>query len=206
MSAARVAFVISEHAGGLLPERTARYRQVELRLSQLARADVATVHYTELDAVAADATVLSGSFDPWSAHEESALDRLVEVLHAHEGPVLGICAGMQLLARAAGGEVATAARPIGPGFATIDVLDRSDLLAGLDGQISVWEHHTDEIRSLPPRFRLLARSAKCAVEALAADDRPWWGTQFHPEEWRADHPAGRTIVENFLRLAGIPLR
>jgi len=91
-------------------------------------------------------------------------------------------------------------------FAAVDVVDRSDLLAGLEGQISVWEHRTDEVRSPPPGFRLLARSSSCAVEALAADDRRWWGTQFHPEEWSVDHPAGRVVLENFLGLAGIPLR
>ena len=202
----RIAFVISEHAGGLLPERMERYRQVVDRLAQLARADLVTAHYSELDAVDADATVLSGSADPWSAHDPSALDRLSEMLRAREGPVLGICAGMQLLARAAGARVDTAERPARPGFETIDVLDRSDLLAGLDERVSVWEHHTDEVVSAPAGYRLLARSDACGVEAFAADDRPWWGTQFHPEEWSADHPAGRAILENFLRLAEIPLR
>ena len=46
----RIAFVISEHPGGLLPERLARYRQAEQRLSELARADIVTAHYTEVDA------------------------------------------------------------------------------------------------------------------------------------------------------------
>ena len=63
----RIAFVISEHAGGLLPERMDRYHAVERRLAQLARAEVTTVHYSELGAIGADATVLSGSADPWSA-------------------------------------------------------------------------------------------------------------------------------------------
>lgn len=206
MSAARVAFVISERAAGLKPERMARYREVVRRLSQLARAEVSTAHYTELGSVVADATVLSGSFDPWDAHDRSELDRLRASLLTHDGPVLGICAGMQLLAGAAGGEVAAAAQPTGPRFAAVDVLDGSDLLAGLERQISVWTHHTDEVRSPPPGFRVLARSPSCAVEALAAEDRPWWGTQFHPEAWSADHQAGRVVLENFLGLAGIPLR
>jgi GMP synthase (glutamine-hydrolysing) len=202
----RIAFVISEHAGGLLPERMDHYRRAERRLSQLARADVTPAHYSELDAVDADATVLSGSFDPWSAHDASALDRLSEALRAHDGPVLGICAGMQLLVRAAGGTVATAEEPTGAGFAAVDVLDESDLLIGLEPRIEVYEHHTDEVTSLPAGFRVLASSEACRVEAVAAGDRPWWGTQFHPEEWSAEHPAGRTVVENFLRLAAIPLR
>ena len=202
----RIAFVISEHAGGLLPERMGQYHAVERRLAHLARAEVTTVHYSELGAVGADATVLSGSADPWSAHDPTALDDLFGSLRARNEPVLGICAGMQLLARAGGGEVRTASRPAGPGFVNVDALDRSDLLAGLERRVSVWEHHTDEVLPLPMGFRALATSEHCAVEALAADDRRWWGTQFHPEEWNGDHPAGRLILENFLRLAGIPLR
>lgn len=202
----RVAFVISERAEGLRPERLARYRQVEDCLSRLARVDVTTTHYSKLGSITADATVLSGSHDPWDAHDPSALERLRGDLLTYDGPVLGICAGMQLLATAAGGEIAAAPKPSGPGFATVDVLDGSDLLAGLDEQISVWEHHTDEVASPPAGFRVLARSQRCRVEALAADERPWWGTQFHPEAWSDEHPAGRVVLENFLRLAQIPPR
>lgn len=202
----RISFVITEHAGGLHPELLARYRRVEQVLAQLARAEVETAHYTNIDSIASDATVLSGSFDPWNAHDATALERFHESLREHCGPVLGICAGMQLLARALGAEVVAAAPASEVGFAAVDVLDDSDLLCGLGPRITVYEEHTDEVQSLPPGFRVLARSETCAVEALASDDRPWWGTQFHPEVWNSDHPAGRVVIENFLRLAGIPRR
>jgi GMP synthase (glutamine-hydrolysing) len=206
MSSVRVAFVLSERAGGLTAERMERYGQVERCLAGVARAEITTAHYEDLASVEADATVLSGSSDPWASHDPSALERLRGELREREGPILGICAGMQLLATAAGAEVAAAARSTGPVFARVDVVDDSDLLAGLDGAISVWQHHQDEVLAPPPGFRVLARSETCSVEALAADEWPWWGTQFHPEKWSAEHPAGRTILENFFRLAGIPLR
>ena len=206
MSAVRVAFVLSERAGGLSAERMEHYRQVERCLAGVARAEIASAHYEELGSVGADATVLSGSYDPWASHDPAALERLGEDLRSREGPVLGICAGMQLLATAAGGELAAADQPAGPAFAPVDVLDGTDLLAGLDTRISVWQHHTDEVLAPPPGFRVLARSETCAIEALASDERPWWGTQFHPESWNDEHPAGRRILENFFRLAGIPLR
>jgi GMP synthase (glutamine-hydrolysing) len=202
----RLAFVLSEHPGGVDAEQLAGYRRVERRLGELARAHVASVPYAGVDRLDADAVVVSGSSDPWSAHAPDALERFRDALRAYDGPVLGICAGMQTLAVAAGGEVGTAAEPTGPAFARVEVVDGSDLLAGLDPAISVWEHHTDEITSLPPSFRVLARSATCAVEAIAATDRPWWGTQFHPEEWTDERPAGRVVLESFLRLAGVPLR
>jgi gamma-glutamyl-gamma-aminobutyrate hydrolase PuuD len=29
------------------------------------------------------------------------------------------------------------------------------------------------------------------------------GTQFHPEYWTDEHPAGRTLIANFLTWAGL---
>ena len=202
----RLRLVVSEQRGGLTPETEARYGRAVRRLAELACADVASSHYADGDACDADALVLSGSYDPWSAHDPAELERLDERLRAFDGPVLGVCAGMQTLVRAAGGEIAATAAPIPEGFAGVDVVDASDLLAGLGAHIHVFEHHSDEVRALPDGFRVLARSETCRVEAVAADDRPWWGTQFHPEEWSAEHPAGRAVLENYLRLAGIAVR
>jgi GMP synthase (glutamine-hydrolysing) len=196
-------FVISERAGGLQPERMERYRDIRRRLSKLSHTAVTMAQYEELDQLDADVLVLSGSYDPWSEHDPEALEQLGQQLRSFDGPVLGICAGMQVLVRAAGGVVATAPKPTPAGFAAVDVLDDSDLLRGLDRQGDLYEHHTDEVTELPPGFRVLASSAACRVEAVAATDRRWWGTQFHPERWDGDHPAGRRVIENFLRLAGI---
>ena len=94
ISSVRVAFVLSERAEGLSPERMEKYRRVEQCLAGVARAEVTTTHYGELASVTADATVLSGSTDPWASHDPAALERLRHDLRAHSGPILGICAGM----------------------------------------------------------------------------------------------------------------
>ena len=202
----RLSFVISEHPGGLRPDRMEQYEWTAQRLATLARADIETVQYTEVDSFTADAVVLSGSYDPWQLHAPEELERLREVVRAYDGPVLGICAGMQLQVEAGGGSVATADRPTEAGFGTVDVVGDPDLFRGLSPQISVFEHHTDEVVSLPEGFEVVARSAACAVEAIGAREGRWWGTQFHPERWSPEHPAGRTIMQNFLELSGIPLR
>ena len=202
----RLGFVISEHRGALGSEPMARYKRAVQRLSELAHAEISTSHYTDADALDADAIVLSGSYQPWNAHDPEELERLDEALRAFDGPVLGICAGVQTLVRAAGGTISPAASPTPEGFAAIDVVDGSDLLCGLPSSVDVFHKHSDEISDVPAGFRVLATSETCAVEAVAADDRAWWGTQFHPEEWTAEHPAGRTILINFLRLAVIGMR
>lgn len=197
-----VLLVITEHSGGLTPGRLEGYEAIRLRLSSLVDAPVESIPYEEVEALDADAVVLSGSYDPWAAHDPARLGRFGARLLEYQGPVLGICGGMQLQALAAGGRVDTAARPA-QGFATVDVVDGDDLLAGLGSSFEAFAHHGDEVVAAPPGFRVLARSDACAIEAFAAVDRPWWGTQFHPERWDAARPAGRAVLARFFELAGI---
>jgi GMP synthase (glutamine-hydrolysing) len=114
--------------------------------------------------------------------------------------VLGICAGMQLLVEAAGGRVGAAAQPE-LGFDRIDVVDDSDLLSGLPAQATVFQSHTDEVISLPPGIRVLASSPRSAIQAVAAEEQGFWGTQFHPELSTSEHPAGLKVLRNFFELA-----
>jgi len=201
----RILFVLTERTGGLTLERRERYEVTRARIASIAGAVVEMAPYEAVEAPTADAVVLSGSADPWATHHQRALGRFYEELRRYPGPVLGICAGMQMLVRAQGGVVGTASRPT-RGYATVDVVDDSDLLAGLAPRFAAFQSHDDEVTRLPAAFRVLASSRRCAVEAIAADNRPWWGTQFHPEAWDRDHPAGRAVVERFLALAGIPSR
>ena len=196
----RILFVITEHEGGLTPERSSRYDAVRARIASLTAAAVDSEPYWAIESVTADALILSGSADPWAMHDPHALERFYDVLRRFPGPVLGICAGMQMLVRAVGGIVSTSARET-RGFASVEVLDDSDLLADTAGAIEVFESHGDEVSVLPPGFRVLATSHSCRVEALAAHDRPWWGTQFHPEAWDVEHPDGRDLLARFLQLA-----
>ncbi len=198
----QVLFVITEHEGALTEERLGQYEAVRDRLASLTSASVVSARYEKLDAIEADAVVLSGSYAPWATHDQARLDRFVALLPSYAGPMLGICAGMQMQVRAAGGAIGRARRP-SRGFNPVDVADDSDLLEGLGPRFEVLAHHDDEVTTLPPGFRVLASSDECAVEAIAATDRPWWGTQFHPEQWDDEHPAGRTILKRFLALAGL---
>lgn len=172
------------------------------RIESTLGAELESLPYDEVEAPTAEALVLSGSTDPWAIHHQRSLGRFYEELRRYPGPVLGICAGMQMLVRARGGVVAPASKAT-RGFGEIDVLDDSDLLAGLAPRFDAYSSHEDEVTRLPSEFRILASSDACAVEAVAAVDRPWWGTQFHPEAWDDDHPAGRAVVQRFAELAGM---
>lgn len=109
-------------------------------------------------------------------------------------PILGICYGLQLIARALGGRVEPGdQREFGR--ASAKVVAPCPLFDGLPGDFQVWMSHGDRVVELPRGFQSLARSG--AVIAAAADaQRGIWGLQFHPEVVHTQH--GSRILRNFL--------
>jgi len=116
-------------------------------------------------------------------------------------PVLGICYGMQLIARDLGGElVASAHREFGA--AALEVTAPSPLLGGVAGRTRAWMSHGDTVAAPPPGFAILARTANCAVAAMGDAARRIYGVQFHPEVVHTE--AGKAVIANFLHeIAGI---
>jgi len=93
-------------------------------------------------------------------------------------PVLGICLGAQLLARALGAEVRLGERPE-VGFAPVEVSDPDDpVLGGLAPSAEVLHWHGD-VFELPPGARSLASSEWTEHQAFRAGNA--WGVLFHPE-------------------------
>ncbi len=112
-------------------------------------------------------------------------------------PLLGICYGMQLIARLVGGEV-KGARAREYGRAEIEVLDPDDLFDGFEpGERStVWMSHGDRVEAPPSGFVVLATTETIPVAAFRASERPIFGVQFHPEV--AHTARGGEIISNFL--------
>jgi GMP synthase (glutamine-hydrolysing) len=180
----------------------ARWRErLRRRLELASGRPVEVVHYLDAGGLGdAHAIVLSGSSAPWAAHDPGALERLGEAVGASERPVLGICAGMQLLGRFAGGSIAHAPEPE-IGELEVRVAEPDGLLRGIGPRPRVFQYHFDELIEAPYGFRVLASSDRCRVQALASEERGWWGTQFHPESYRSANPAGARILRTFFELA-----
>jgi GMP synthase (glutamine-hydrolysing) len=117
-------------------------------------------------------------------------------------PILGICYGLQLMARDLGGTLAPLAhREYGPAKLVVDARE-SPLLATVPTESRAWMSHGDSVTEVPPGFRPLAHTDRCAVAAMGDERRSIYAVQFHPEVFHTD--AGKTVFQNFLHeIAGI---
>jgi GMP synthase (glutamine-hydrolysing) len=136
--------------------------------------------------------ILSGG--PASVYEQGAPPLDPELLELGV-PVLGICYGMQLLARELGGRV-EGAEGGEFGRSQLTVHTPGQLLAGTPAEQSCWMSHRDTVFSAPPGFTPLASSTASPVAAFESRDRGMYGIQFHPEVVHT--PYGQQVLMNFL--------
>jgi len=151
-------------------------------------------HKASLDRIRGEAlsgVILTGG--PDSVYAEGAKTCLPEVFSLGV-PVLGICYGMQYLAKVFGGRIDRAAvREYGR---TEIEFSPHPLFEGVTNHI-VWMNHNDAVLAPPPGFVPIARTANCPVAAFADDAHKLYGIQFHAE---VNHtPDGPKIIKNFLR-------
>jgi GMP synthase (glutamine-hydrolysing) len=144
------------------------------------------------------ALVLSGG--PASVYAEGAPD-VDPRLFALGVPTLGICYGMQLMARDLGGAVAhTGVSEFGK---TELAASESELFRHLPPEQSVWMSHRDSVTAPPAGARVTASSPTTPIAAFEDAARGLYGVQFHPEVVHTPH--GQEILQTFLyEIAGAP--
>lgn len=114
---------------------------------------------------------------PWLPDERVYVRRAVNAGQ----PVIGLCLGSQLLARALGAEATkNPVKEIGWGLVTLtDVGRRDPLFDGCEPLLPVFQWHGDTF-ALPGGAELLATSTLCAHQAFRYGERVY-GLQFHVE-------------------------
>ncbi len=152
--------------------------------------------------------ILSGS--PHSILEDPpfvpGVEATLRSAHDRGIPMLGICYGSQLLARAllGPGHVRRNAAGLEVGWLPVDVTsEHGGWFAGLPRPFHAWQYHYDEVCDLPDDFAVLASTRQCAVQAWASERRKLLGMQFHPELDARDGNALFRLSRNALRREGV---
>lgn len=224
-----IVFVDYEHADGrstpwgekVLAART----WITYRLEDLSGLPCHLVRYDHVDAgllrrLDAKAVFISGNgTDPWR-YDQQALEPLRGIVRDAAQPIFGFCGGFQCIAQTLdvplspisvdASTPAELLRPFGTDAAGNEkqgeagyhpiALEADHPLVGDLGPDPVFRHaHYLQVPSLPDGFRTLASSPVTPIQMAVSDERRMVGTQFHPEYYTNEHPAGRVMIENFLR-------
>ncbi|MGB8622269.1 MAG: glutamine-hydrolyzing GMP synthase [Paracoccaceae bacterium] len=153
-----------------------------------------------LKELAPRAVILSGG--PASVIDEGS-PRPPEAVFELGVPVLGICYGQQVMMHMLGGKVLRGHGTAEFGRAYVSPgEERIDLLTGwfLEGREQVWMSHGDHVSEIAPGFSVYGTSPNAPFAITADLSRNFYAVQFHPEVHHT--PNGKTLYENFVRLAG----
>lgn len=134
------------------------------------------------------AIILSGG--PSSVYDPGApvLPRgFLDYQAKHRFPVLGICYGMQLLAKELGGSVEKA---------HVREYGRTEIIGDCDTRTMVWMSHGDEVKKLPPGFESVSKTTTGTIAAMFNDEKRIYGLQFHPEVTHTEN--GTVFLKQFL--------
>ena len=115
-------------------------------------------------------------------------------------PVLGICYGLQLIAKLFGGTIKSASKKREFGRATLLKKNKSLLTKkffNLNNQ-SVWMSHQDAVFKLPKKFKTVASTKASRLAIIENSKAKIYGIQFHPEVTHTEN--GIRIFKNFLFL------
>ncbi len=149
--------------------------------------------------------VLSGGPESVTANDGlKAPDYVFDSVFDGKVPVLGICYGMQAMAKQLGGEVESSDKSEF-GYARVNLIKANSLIGELaDGleedrpYLDVWMSHGDKVVTVPPGFEVTGSSDNSDIAAMVDEDRQFYGLQFHPE---VNHTLqGAAILDRFVKV------
>ncbi len=191
-----VVFEHSELTGSLRLGEVLRDLGHRLRVIKLHRGDPLPIDLDDVDGVITCGGGSSANDEqlPWLTGEMEYLRRAAE----GDLPVVGLCLGSQILARALGGSVGSLDGGIELGWHPVKLspVGREDPLhAGIAWSSYQPHWHREEVNELPPGARVLASSERCKIQTWSLGLRTY-GFQYHPEiredsldVWAEDEPA-----------------
>ena len=175
-----------------------QYTQVIARRIRECKVYSTIIHYNTPASVIAEMNpagiILSGGPSSVYAKDAPLPDRAVFDLDL---PVLGVCFGLQLMAKFLNGKVERGQkREYGKGTLRVKKT-QCRLFDGLPRELQVWNSHGDKLTKLPDDFKAVATTENSGFAAIENAKARFYGLQFHPEV--AHTPKGKKIISNFVR-------
>ena len=111
-------------------------------------------------------------------------------------PILGICYGLQLIAKMFGGKIKPSKNRREFGRADLYKKQSSLLTKNfLNMKRTVWMSHEDAVVKLPKNFKTIASTKDSKLTIIENSKEKIYGVQFHPEVTHTEN--GRQIFKNF---------
>jgi GMP synthase-like glutamine amidotransferase len=211
----------------LWEQSRARLLKIKYRLEDISGEPCLIIRYDKVNPeqatdVSPSAIVVSGCFTDYMHYDPQMLAGLRALYQHPPRPIIGFCAGMQLMAETHGAtlgpigafpsampppDLLPTPTPYPPdmahetGFLSVEITESEHpLLAGLPTTPTVYQIHYWEIKDLPVTFETLAQSEITPIQIIAHRTLPLFGTQFHAEQFNEEHKDGRKLLENFFKL------
>jgi GMP synthase-like glutamine amidotransferase len=178
--------------------------QVRRRLEEISGTLCVEKHFREvsrswLRSLGAQAVVIGGNAADWLHYTDDDLSEMVAIIRAERWPTLGLCGGMQMIARAYGvrtrllSPLAPDEADISPQYGSEQCKEGGYLPVRIAADDPIWQGmaeqpvflfaHFLELEHVPPGFVNLATTDQCSIQLIRHNEKPIYGVQFHPEAY-----------------------
>lgn len=184
--------------------------RLESSIKEIEQAEIIVKHFSvinhkEIELLDPDFIILTGRANQhWEIGEilNSYIPKL-DYMNKIEVPILGICAGLQLIAVFFDGKfgkmIDSEKNILEEGYIKHEIVKKDQIFESLNKNFDCFQQHRDEVKEIPNEFDLLATSDMCKVQAIKHQNLPIYGVQFHPEFYNKEFPDGKQILINFFK-------
>ena len=134
--------------------------------------------------------IISGGPDSVNAPDSIMIDKKIFEIGC---PVLGICYGMQLIAKVLGGEVNSEKSPE---YGVTEILRTRESMLISSEKFNALMSHGDNVSKLPEGFIETSKTQSGIISSIENKDKKIFGLQFHPEVINTEK--GDEIIKNFV--------
>lgn len=134
----------------------------------------------------------------WGNPDNSGITMDVIDYYKDKMPILGVCLGMQCIAKYFGAEIVKAPEPYHGKNSRVFFEEGFELFKNMEQGFSATRYHSLVVKTNSEKLLITAQTEDKIPMALKVKGRPVYGVQFHPEAILTEN--GIQIFKNFLTL------